>query len=117
MKRPLQRRAARDDLKSSIPVHRASPEDAAGPLDDESARGDVPEADAMLDVCVEPARRHVHEGERGCAHDADLAHAVDEVLEDREHAIEGAGVLREAECDDRMVETRARGGPDAPAVE
>ena len=57
---------------------------AARGFDEEFAGGDVPEADRLLDVGVEPAAGDVGQVERGAAHEAAFARAVDEVLEQRQ---------------------------------
>ena len=72
---------AGDEAVSVLPGQCLRDKGSAGAFHDESTGRDVPESDPGLDVGIEAAAGDVSEGQRGRAHDADLAHAVGEFEE------------------------------------
>src|SRR6267378_6769068 len=63
-------------LELVLARNRLMPEIATGAFEDQSARGNVPQTDAGLDVTVHPAARHVSQRQCRRAHDAHFAHPV-----------------------------------------
>src|SRR5882762_7350133 len=86
-------------------------------FDDEPAGGDVPEADAGFDITVEPAGRYVNHREGGGTHQSDLAHPMDQLIEQGKHDLERRRVFREPHGDDGFVEFGPLAHADRPAIE
>src|SRR2546427_8332735 len=66
----------RHDAELMFAWHRLVPEIASGAFENQSAGGDVPEANSCLDVGIHPAAGHVGHRQRGGAHNANFADAM-----------------------------------------
>src|ERR1051325_7378628 len=93
-----------------------TPKFAARALHNQSARRDVPQADAALDVGVEPAHRHVGQGKRGGTHDADFADAAREFAEVGQGLAQVVFALREADGDDGFAGLRPPADADDTTI-
>ena len=95
----------------------AEQDGAAGGFDKEVAGGDVPEADLLLDVGVEPAGGDVGHGEGGAAHEAGFADFVGDFAVAFESLVEGCFAFRKSDGDDGIGEGIAGTDADGAAVE
>ena len=90
---------------------------SAGGFDEEDSSGDIPEADCVFDVGVEPAAGDIRDVERGAAHHAALFRVADHFFKEGYAAIDGVDVFGNADRDGGLGERGAGADGDRLAVE
>ena len=79
------------------------PKFSTGAFDNQAAGGDVPKADAALDVNIQPAAGDIRERERGRTEHADFHHAAREPEEIGQGAFEIGTAFGKADGNDAIL--------------